>query len=365
MSPQDMTMMREKLEQQTGFRWLDVDDVAGVKGVLQTRGWIGGMAEIADVSYAGEGNMNLVMRVIVNEGRGERRLIMKQGRPWVEKYPEIAAPWDRVEREWHIYRKIRIFDGIGESMPGLVGFDPDMRLLVLEDLGEGCDLKSFYDGRVLNGEEIDWLSEFLKRVHGVMIYKEDRADFSNESMRLLNHEYMFMQPLDKQRVVDERLDDLENDLVDTINDLKRDEPLREAVGELGEIYLSDECRAGDVLLHGDFYPGSWHWPIKRGKGRRGILDWEFSFVGNRGFDVGVYIAHMAMSNHKIDAVEQFLDGYGWDGNSVMSSFAGNEVIRRIAGVAQLPIEKTNEWRSELLKLGRDAVVHGDWRILWG
>src|SRR2546421_5684303 len=40
---------------------------------------------------AGEGNMNYTLRI----GTSERSFVMKQARPWVEKYPHIAAPWDR------------------------------------------------------------------------------------------------------------------------------------------------------------------------------------------------------------------------------------------------------------------------------
>ena len=44
------------------------------------------------IARAGAGNMNLALRVTTRDGRS---LILKQGRPWVEKYAHIPAPFER------------------------------------------------------------------------------------------------------------------------------------------------------------------------------------------------------------------------------------------------------------------------------
>lgn len=43
---------------------------------------------VEGVEREGEGNMNCVVRVMTSR----RSFILKQSRPWVEKYPGFAAP---------------------------------------------------------------------------------------------------------------------------------------------------------------------------------------------------------------------------------------------------------------------------------
>ena len=56
------------------------------------------------------------------------------------------------------------------------------------------------------------------------------------------------------------------------------------MAKVGDIYLSDD---GGVLLHGDYYPGSW---LKTDAGFR-VIDPEFCFLGPPEFDLGVLAAH--------------------------------------------------------------------------
>ena len=51
--------------------------------------------EIIDISKPGEGNMNVVYRVKTNL----RSFIVKQSRPYVQKYPQIVAPVERIQVE--------------------------------------------------------------------------------------------------------------------------------------------------------------------------------------------------------------------------------------------------------------------------
>src|SRR5258708_24824600 len=82
------------------------------------------------VSRAGDGNMNCTLRVVTPE----RRLIVKQGRPWVEKYDFIAAPWDRTLVEAAFYEAIARDAVIARRMPALVHVDRAPRILALEDV---------------------------------------------------------------------------------------------------------------------------------------------------------------------------------------------------------------------------------------
>jgi 5-methylthioribose kinase len=77
------------------FPWLEADDAPGIEHFLHARGWIADDERVLECGRAGDGNMNLTLRVRTAGGS----LILKQARPWVEKYDHIAAPWERSESE--------------------------------------------------------------------------------------------------------------------------------------------------------------------------------------------------------------------------------------------------------------------------
>src|SRR6516225_9724556 len=79
--------------------FLDADDPSAVVTFLSRSAWMEPAEALASVETAGHGNMNCVLRVTTSR----RTFILKQSRPWVEKYPEIAAPFDRAAVEAEFY----------------------------------------------------------------------------------------------------------------------------------------------------------------------------------------------------------------------------------------------------------------------
>jgi 5-methylthioribose kinase len=69
---------------------------------LRSKGWITSHEKILHMEKPGEGNMNFVYRVTTNA----RSLIVKQSRPWVEKYPQLEAPIERIDVEALFYQLI-------------------------------------------------------------------------------------------------------------------------------------------------------------------------------------------------------------------------------------------------------------------
>jgi len=88
---------------------------------------------VVSAERIGDGNMNLTVRVHTDC----RSLVLKQARPWVEKYPHIPAPAERAAVEAAFYRVVSTRHELRRRMPRLLGFDHDSKLLSLEDLGEG------------------------------------------------------------------------------------------------------------------------------------------------------------------------------------------------------------------------------------
>jgi 5-methylthioribose kinase len=113
---------------------------------------------------------------------------------------------------------------------------------------------------------------------------------------------------------------------------KQDKVLKSRIKAVGDLYLSE----GDYLLHGDFYPGSW---LQTVKGVR-VIDPEFTFYGPREFDLGVWKAHLMLSQHEdhvIDKLHLEYDVFSDLDVPLLNVFAGIESMRRLIGLAQLPL----------------------------
>ena len=117
---------------------LDESRREDVEHYLIERSWLSPSDLPITIATAGAGNMNVTLRLTAASGR---TLIVKQGRPWVAKYPQIPAPIERTRVEAHLRSGERLRDRADDARPPHV--DPN-HVLVLED-GTG-DLTSIYRG---------------------------------------------------------------------------------------------------------------------------------------------------------------------------------------------------------------------------
>ncbi len=111
-----------------------------------------------------------------------------------------------------------------------------------------------------------------------------------------------------------------------------------------------------ALLHGDYYPGSWLAHPRKGVM---IIDPEFAFVGPPEFDVGVLLAHLLMAGYEQPEIVMQLGNYCSPprfSQLLAWAFAGMEVIRRLLGVAQLPLAAPPELRCAWLQTARALVT---------
>ncbi|MCZ6782873.1 MAG: phosphotransferase [Proteobacteria bacterium] len=348
-----MSLREDWIRSRPDFPWLQVDDLAGLRAYLGRAHWLKPGEEVRDCEHAGDGNMNLTLRV-----RTDRRsFILKQARPWVEKYPDIAAPWERSRFEQRFYARVAGIPGVASRMPELLGRDPEARVLLLEDLPDAQDLSPLYAeaGRAqIADAEIDELAAYLRALHDATDGPPD-PELANRDMRALNHSHIYEIPLGPEAPVD--LDALEPGLARTADELRADAAYRRAVAETGERYLQD----GPCLLHGDYFPGSW---LRSRHGLR-VIDPEFGFCGDPEFDVGCAAAHLALAGQEPERALRFLESYGraleprW-----VARFAATEVMRRLIGVAQLPIPPSDGFRAELLDRSRRAMIRERLEELW-
>ena len=81
--------------QPTSYPLISQDDPAGILAALVSLEVCHPKESITSVVMAGDGNMNLVLRVTTDR----QSVIVKQARPWVEKYRDIPAPAERILAE--------------------------------------------------------------------------------------------------------------------------------------------------------------------------------------------------------------------------------------------------------------------------
>lgn len=271
----------------------------------------------------GDGNMNMTIRVHLEDGS----FILKQSRPFVVKYPQIPAPVERASVEASFYRAIAAYPEVAAAMPRLLGFDASANLLRLEDLGDGGDLTTLYRGGELSTEMCLDLTRFLRRLHAIPLAPANAVLLANRAMRKLNHEHQYDLPMRSAAALP----------------LRANARYCERIANLGAMYLAD----GPVLLHGDFFPGSW---LNTADGVR-IIDPEFCFPGPREYDLGVFMAHLEFirARHLYElVVDEYGDGVDW---RLARRFAGAEIMRRLIGVAKLPLVTDSSW----LGLSQDLV----------
>ncbi len=333
-----------------GSFFLDPFDTQALCQFLQTRGWLQPEESVQAAERAGGSNMNCVLRVRTDK----RSFILKQSRPWVEKYPQIPAPWNRACIEARFYEEARKDSALAPHLPKLLGFDAAERLLMFEDLGPTPDLRNFYQAPQNWMGETDWQTplHFLLDLHTRFRDPALSAVFSNGAMRRLNHEHIFWLPLRQDNGLN--LDAITPGLARLAEQLQTNADYVGTVGELGKRYLGDTAQEGS-LLHGDYFPGSW---VKAG-GKFYVIDPEFSFYGPPEWDVGVMAAHLLLAGHPAESISRVPEWYSaagpWD-ERLMRQFAGTEIMRRLIGVAQLPLPYGLDRKRELLQRSLDLVL---------
>jgi 5-methylthioribose kinase len=309
-----------------------------ISPVLSQNNWLETAETITTTETPGAGNMNVVLRIKTNL----RTFILKQSKDFVQKYPQIPAPINRIAVEHQFY--ILTANVLPSKMPKLLGFDSKNHLLMLEDLGEGSDFTTIYaQNQPINQADVFEAIDTLSLLHNTVFDQKTRVAFpDNLTLRKLNYEHLFNYPFMLDNGFD--LDSIQTGLQAVAMVYKTNEMPKNKLKTLGERYLSQ----GDTLLHGDYYPGSW---LKTKNGFK-LIDPEFCFFGPGEYDLGVMIAHLKMAKTADDLIKQtiarYQQGIGFDSH-LMYQFVGMELFRRIIGLAQLPLTLTLSEKETLLE----------------
>lgn len=327
---------------------LFLEDEASIEKYLRAHGWLKGSEQINKVEKPGEGNMNFVRRVQTDR----QSIILKQARPWVEKYPQLEAPMERIQVEAQFYQLIQQDEILAAYTPRCLAWDTDNYVITLEDLGEGVDFLGVYQrDQQLSSKDLQALIDFISHLHNKAFSAGEKKSFpSNQKLKRLNHEHIFDFPYREENGFD--LDSVQFGLQSLSMTYKTDTALKDRIEKLGGRYLG----TGSCLIHGDYYPGSW----LTVDGDVRVIDPEFGYFGLPEFDIGVMIAHMKMAQAPQAHIKRILSAYqrpkDFDDN-LRIAFTGVEIMRRIIGIAQLPLALSLEEKAGLMGEAKEMLMN--------
>jgi 5-methylthioribose kinase len=307
-----------------------IDDT-NLREILEHRGLLSGGRDAARIESAGSGNINFVRRVRLADGTS---FVVKHARPTLERFPQYAAPVERLLFEHRYVERVKELLGRESLLPRILHFDETLPLLVLEDLGPGPDLDSALAAGAVPLDALRELGGFLASVH---VASAPRAAelvllFENMGMQALHGEHIFALPYQPN---DFPLDPAIRQAADRI---LRHAGLHERIAKLRALYY-EERRA---LVHADVQSSNL---LLRG-GRLRLLDAEIAHFGDPAFDLGTALAHVwvhaAIDPERSDvraAADALLESYAKAGGSDEAlarapAHAGVEMLRRTIGAAR-------------------------------
>jgi 5-methylthioribose kinase len=112
---------------------------------------------------------------------------------------------------------------------------------------------------------------------------------------------------------------------------------------------------GSCLIHGDYFPGSW----LKTRDQVYVIDPEFCFFGPPEFDLGMMMGHLYLAGVFTELIASVYNLYTAAASinlSLALQFAGVEIMRRLIGVAQLPLRYDLPEKRRLLELSRRLVL---------
>lgn len=285
---------------------------------------------IVYLQKAGDGNMNATLRLKSSLGKD---WVVKQSRPFVKKYPDFEAPEERIADE------VAFYERFGDAkMPKLLAFLEEARLAVYEYVPEVSDGTFLYEG-FADGLDADRLAS-LKALAAWLGQLHSRTDLALDlpaarAMAEFQRHQMFDVPFSmlETRIQSGKASPWEQRAWDVC----RSSAFLTARQGLNTRLM----RESPALLHGDFFAKNW---LFNKTGGFYVIDPEFCFYGPPEYDLGVMLAHMQLAQLPIPQMAEVLRAYsaaaGTYDAHLCDGFARFERLRRLLGVARLPIEPT-------------------------
>ena len=253
-----------------------------------------------EVCEIGDGNLNFVY--IVKSDK--KSIILKQAVPFLRCVGE-EYPLSRIRMSFEI-EALKIEKKICHDLvPEIFYSSHDMSLVVMQNLdnhkilrGEMIERKIF---PLLSEHISDFLADTLFYTSDFYLSstqkKENVKKFINTELCKITEDFIFTHPYEDNDT-NEYNPKLDMKLVKAF---RQDADIKVAVANMRYKFMSE----AQALLHGDLHSGS----IMLNEKETFVIDPEFAFYGPMGFDVGIYIANLAMSYFSIQGKETKYKNY--------------------------------------------------------
>jgi len=272
------------------------------------------------IESAGPGNINWVRRVRCHPAGGS--WVVKQARPALERFPEYRVSTERLVFEARYLETARAFDATG-VLVGVEFFDPDSRVLILEDL-VGCPRLTLVLAEGQSGlsrvrECARALGAFLGAVHAGTRDPVLATQVANQEMQGLHGDHIFVLPFRDNAFP------LSPALAERARRVRADRSLVETIDAAHARYLEPV----GALVHGDVQPDN----VLIGERGPRLLDAEIAHVGDPAFDLGIFLAHLLLPPLAAGEPERAADCLhsAW---SAYTEAHGSEALVDFAGVAR-------------------------------
>jgi 5-methylthioribose kinase len=318
---------------------------AELPAYLRERGWVADDEPIQCFG-AGDGNINWVRRVCVGGCRA-RSFVVKQARPALERFPQYAAPTERIVCEARWLELASSLDAEGVC-PRVHAFDEAERVLALEDLSHWERLDARLARGVDDAVAVSSLARLLARVHRTTAGRPELAErFANAAMQRLHGDHIFQLPYTEDFGLPEPVSA-------AARAVRGDAELCAIAAAARRRY---ETPAG-ALVHGDVQAGNVL--VRPDGGAAKLLDAEIAHVGDPAFDLGTLLAHLALpalargeapSPLVAQALRAYAEAGGRDEPEPALRYAGLELVRRTIGAARVPAVELPDAALRVLRAG--------------
>lgn len=331
------------------------------------------VSSIEDIS----GNINRVKRI---HFENHSTLIVKHvpalGK--LAKYPSITFSEDRLEFEsqWFNLAKNALSDDSQDNVlvPEVFYFDKDMRLMIMEDLGQTSLCDHIAQSKSIDEKSLIALGTAIAIIHN----QSTNTPEAKNQAALQNHPFIFSLHLKEPESIKKiwKSGDYKNKALGLDTKLEFQKQLIEKdakhlipVIERLESKLSSACTR--VFNHGDLHTKS---IIKADKGCLGIIDAELSSFGYGAFDIGFLLAHLIAellkAGHKdyfivynlVEAYRKTLAQKNFNSTDYnlyedIIGYCGIELLRRLYGPASFNVDITREEFVELHSISLNCLLN--------
>lgn len=248
---------------------------------------IGGTPDAWTVAEIGDGNVNMIFRLVGPRGQ----LLIKQAVPYLRC---VGESWPlSLKRNFFERKALEAHAAVApQYLPRVMAFDEASAAMVMEFLGEHIILRKGVMRGVRYPKFAEHITDYMAKT---LFFTSDlflsagakkaqmQVFCENVDLCKITEDLIFTDPYrvaDKNRWTSPGLDAIAHSFAN-------DAELKIAVTELKANFLS----SAEALIHGDLHTGS----IMVNQDETKVIDPEFAFYGPMGFDVGLLLANFFLA----------------------------------------------------------------------